>query len=92
MTARADGKQAVLLLSGGLDSTTLLALATQEGYAVNALTFSYGQRHGLEIDRARAVATRYGVLRPRRGGHRHAAVRGVGINCRYRGPERQERE
>jgi 7-cyano-7-deazaguanine synthase len=63
MTARDERKQAVLLLSGGLDSTTLLALATQEGYAVNALTFSYGQRHGLEIDRARAVATRYGVLR-----------------------------
>jgi 7-cyano-7-deazaguanine synthase len=63
MTARDERKQAVLLLSGGLDSTTLLALATQEGYAVNALTFRYGQRHGLEIDRARAVATRYGVLR-----------------------------
>jgi 7-cyano-7-deazaguanine synthase len=63
MTARAERKQAVLLLSGGLDSTTLLALATQEGYAINALTFSYGQRHGLEIERARAVATRYGVLR-----------------------------
>jgi 7-cyano-7-deazaguanine synthase len=63
MTASAERKQAVLLLSGGLDSTTLLALATQEGYAVNALTFSYGQRHGLEIDRARAVAARYGVLR-----------------------------
>jgi 7-cyano-7-deazaguanine synthase len=63
MTARDARKQAVLLLSGGLDSTTLLALATQEGYAVNALTFRYGQRHGLEIDRARAVATRYGVLR-----------------------------
>ena len=63
MTARADGKGAVLLLSGGLDSTTLLALATQEGYAVSALTFSYGQRHGLEIERSRAVAARYGVLR-----------------------------
>ncbi len=63
MTSRDERKQAVLLLSGGLDSTTLLALATQEGYAVNALTFSYGQRHGLEIERARAVATRYGVLR-----------------------------
>jgi 7-cyano-7-deazaguanine synthase len=53
----------VLLLSGGLDSTTLLALATKEGYAVNALTFRYGQRHGLEIERARAVAAKYGVAR-----------------------------
>jgi 7-cyano-7-deazaguanine synthase len=56
-------KPAVLLLSGGLDSTTLLALATKEGYAVNALTFRYGQRHGLEIERARAVAAKYGVTR-----------------------------
>lgn len=63
MTARAENTQAVLLLSGGLDSTTLLALATQQGYAINALTFSYGQRHGLEIERARALAARYGVLR-----------------------------
>jgi 7-cyano-7-deazaguanine synthase len=63
VTARADGTPAVLLLSGGLDSTTLLALATKEGYAVNALTFRYGQRHGLEIERARALAARYGVAR-----------------------------
>ena len=63
MTAVADSKPAVLLLSGGLDSTTLLALATSEGYAVNALTFRYGQRHGVEIERARAAAVKYGVLR-----------------------------
>jgi 7-cyano-7-deazaguanine synthase len=63
MTAPADGKPAVLLLSGGLDSTTLLALATKEGYAVNALTFRYGQRHGVEIERARALAARFGVVR-----------------------------
>ena len=56
-------KKAVLLLSGGLDSTTLLALATRDGYEVNALTFRYGQRHGLEIDRARAVAAKYRVAR-----------------------------
>jgi 7-cyano-7-deazaguanine synthase len=54
---------AVLLLSGGLDSTTLLALATQEGYEVNALTFRYGQRHGVEIDRARRIAEHYNVAR-----------------------------
>jgi 7-cyano-7-deazaguanine synthase len=63
MTAHAEAKQAVLLLSGGLDSTTLLALATQQGYTISALTFRYGQRHNLEIERARAIATRYGVLR-----------------------------
>jgi 7-cyano-7-deazaguanine synthase len=53
----------VLLLSGGLDSTTLLALASSEGYAVNALTFRYGQRHGLEIERARRIAQSYRVAR-----------------------------
>lgn len=59
----APGTPAVLLLSGGLDSTTLLALATKAGYAVNALTFRYGQRHGIEIERARALAARWGVAR-----------------------------
>jgi 7-cyano-7-deazaguanine synthase len=57
------GTPAVLLLSGGLDSTTLLALATRAGYAVNALTFRYGQRHGIEIDRARAIADKWKVAR-----------------------------
>ena len=54
---------AVLLLSGGVDSTTLLALATRDGYAVHALTFRYGQRHAVEIDQARRVAAAYGVAR-----------------------------
>ncbi len=57
------GTPAVLLLSGGLDSTTLLALATRAGYAVNALTFRYGQRQLVEIDRARAIASRWRVAR-----------------------------
>jgi len=54
---------AVLLLSGGLDSTTLLALATREGYAVHAMSFRYGQRHEHELQAARAVAAKYGVAR-----------------------------
>jgi 7-cyano-7-deazaguanine synthase len=53
----------VLLLSGGLDSTTLLAHATREGFAVNALTFRYGQRHSVEIERAKAIAAKYRVAR-----------------------------
>jgi 7-cyano-7-deazaguanine synthase len=52
---------AVLLLSGGLDSTTLLAHALHEGFDVHAMTFRYGQRHSTEIDAARRVAARYGV-------------------------------
>jgi 7-cyano-7-deazaguanine synthase len=49
-------QKAVLLLSGGLDSTTLLAYSRHEGYAVHAMTFRYGQRHAHEIDVARRVA------------------------------------
>ena len=55
--------QAVILLSGGLDSTTVLALAKSQAYTVNALTFRYGQRHDVEIDRARAIAAHYHVAR-----------------------------
>ncbi len=54
-------RNAVLLLSGGLDSTTLLAHAIHEGFDVHAMTFRYGQRHSSEIDAARRVAARYGV-------------------------------
>jgi 7-cyano-7-deazaguanine synthase len=52
---------AVLLLSGGLDSTTMLAYAIDAGFDVHAMTFRYGQRHASEIEAARRVARRYGV-------------------------------
>src|ERR1700709_253456 len=52
---------AVLLLSGGLDSTTLLAMALAEGFDVHAMSFRYGQRHATEIEAARRVAARYNV-------------------------------
>ena len=52
---------AVLLLSGGLDSTTVLAHALAGGFDVHAMTFRYGQRHATEIEAARRVASRFGV-------------------------------
>ena len=57
-----EREKAVFLLSGGLDSTTLLALATSEGYAIHALSFDYGQRHVAELAAARRIAQRYGVV------------------------------
>jgi 7-cyano-7-deazaguanine synthase len=53
--------RAVLLLSGGLDSTTLLAYAVNERFTVHAMTFRYGQRHAVEIEAARRIAKLYGV-------------------------------
>jgi 7-cyano-7-deazaguanine synthase len=53
--------KAVVLLSGGLDSTTTLAIALHEGFDVHALTFRYGQRHEVEVEAARRVASRFGV-------------------------------
>lgn len=49
-------KVAVVLLSGGLDSATVAALAAGEGFSVHALSFSYGQRHSFELEAARRVA------------------------------------
>jgi 7-cyano-7-deazaguanine synthase len=57
------GKPAVVLLSGGLDSTTVLAIARAEGYDCAALSFDYGQRHRVELEAARRVAAAFGVER-----------------------------
>jgi 7-cyano-7-deazaguanine synthase len=54
-------KKAVVLLSGGLDSATVLAIARSEGYELYALSFSYGQRHIVELEAARRVAASIGV-------------------------------
>ncbi len=54
---------AVVLLSGGLDSATVLAMAIDRGFAACALSFRYGQRHVVEIERAREVAAHLGAVR-----------------------------
>jgi 7-cyano-7-deazaguanine synthase len=51
-----EKKRAVVLMSGGLDSTTALAVAISEGYAPYAMSFRYGQRHSVELDSASRVA------------------------------------
>ena len=54
-------KNAVVLLSGGLDSTTTLAIAKSEGFTPYALSFRYGQRHAVELESASRVAEAMGV-------------------------------
>ena len=56
-------KRAVVLLSGGLDSATVLAIARQQGYEIAALSFQYGQRHSVELEAARRLAAAAGVAR-----------------------------
>ena len=63
MRARRDHAPAVVLLSGGLDSATVLALAKTLGYAPYALSFRYGQRHSSELEAAVRVADALGAIR-----------------------------
>ena len=58
-----NGRKAVVLLSGGLDSMVCAALAREAGYAVQALTIDYNQRHRRELDAARTIARELGVER-----------------------------
>lgn len=55
------GSHAIVLLSGGLDSTTVLALAHAAGHRITALSFRYGQRHEHELEAARATVAKYGI-------------------------------
>jgi 7-cyano-7-deazaguanine synthase len=63
LNSHSPAAPAVVLLSGGLDSTTVLAIARSEGFSVHALTFRYGQRHSVEIEAAKAIARRAVVAR-----------------------------
>jgi 7-cyano-7-deazaguanine synthase len=56
-------KKAVVLLSGGLDSTTVLAIAKLQGFTCNCLSFQYGQRQAVEVDRARFICKHYAIER-----------------------------
>jgi 7-cyano-7-deazaguanine synthase len=57
------GSNAVVLLSGGMDSATAAAIARDQGFEVHALSFRYGQRHAAELEAARRVAERLGARR-----------------------------
>jgi 7-cyano-7-deazaguanine synthase len=60
-----NSKPAVVLLSGGLDSATVLAIARAQGYETYALSFSYGQRHAWELEAAKRVAASLGAAQHR---------------------------
>ena len=58
-----DKKKAVVLLSGGLDSATCLAIAKNEGFDIHSITFDYGQRHDVELKCAKTIAESCGVTK-----------------------------
>ncbi len=58
-------KEAVVLVSGGLDSATMLALARKQGFSCHALSFQYGQRHAAELEAACRVTSLYGAIEHR---------------------------
>jgi 7-cyano-7-deazaguanine synthase len=65
MSEQVATRHAVILLSGGLDSATVLAMAKHDGFLCHALSFDYGQRHGAELDAARRVARSIGAAEHR---------------------------
>lgn len=58
-----ENKRVILLLSGGIDSTTLLAKLSKDNYEIIAISFNYGQKHGIELNYAKNNAQKYGVIK-----------------------------
>ena len=58
-----DEKKAVVLLSGGLDSATVAAIAREQGFALYCLSFSYGQRQEVEVEKSRHLAVYFGAVK-----------------------------
>ena len=56
-------KRAVVLSSGGIDSTTAMAIAKSEGYEIYSLSFNYGQRHKIELEMAKKIADFFGAVK-----------------------------
>jgi len=81
MSAKSDRKSAVVLLSGGLDSATVLAIAQDAGFVCHALSFDYGQRHRFELESARRVAAAAGVTDHRVVGIDLSAAGGFGLSA-----------
>jgi 7-cyano-7-deazaguanine synthase len=75
----AQPKRAIVLLSGGLDSATVLAIAAARGFECYALSVHYGQRHSAELDAARRVAASLGAREHRVMGVDHAGIGGSAL-------------
>lgn len=84
------GKPAVVLASGGLDSTTVLAMAREAGHAVHALSFDYGQRHRFELAAARRAAEALGAASHRLIGVELGPVGGSALTADIPVPQGRE--
>jgi 7-cyano-7-deazaguanine synthase len=81
------GKQAVVLLSGGVDSATAAAMARQQGFDLHALSFRYGQRHECELDAAKKIAAFLGAASHRVMGFDLRAIGGSALTDRIDVPK-----
>lgn len=63
MDSSISGQRAVVLLSGGLDSTTCLAICKSQGFIPHTISFRYGQRHAIELEKAKKIAEFFGVAK-----------------------------